>query len=42
MNEPNNFFDIQAIEALNRYIVANGETIAFVSYDKVFIKRLAV
>ena len=36
MNETTILFDIQAIEALNRYIVAKGATIAFVSYDKMF------
>ncbi|MBE1556980.1 Msr family ABC-F type ribosomal protection protein [Sporosarcina limicola] len=41
LDEPNNFLDIHAIEALERFIVAYEGTIVFVSHDQVFIKNVS-
>lgn len=41
LDEPTNFLDIQAIEALEKFIHAYKGTIIFVSHDKQFIKNVA-
>lgn len=41
LDEPTNFLDIQAIEALERFIAAYEGTIVFVSHDQSFIKNAA-
>lgn len=41
LDEPTNFLDIQAIEALEKFIRAYKGTIIFVSHDKQFIKNVA-
>ncbi|MEK4425519.1 Msr family ABC-F type ribosomal protection protein [Solibacillus sp. FSL K6-1523] len=41
LDEPNNFLDIYAIEALERFIVAYEGTIVFVSHDQTFINHVA-
>lgn len=41
LDEPNNFLDIHAIEALERFIIAYEGTIVFVSHDQVFTNHVA-
>lgn len=41
LDEPNNFLDIYAVEALERFIVAYKGTIVFVSHDQTFINNVA-
>lgn len=41
LDEPTNFLDIQAIEALERFIAAYKGTIILVSHDKKFISNVA-
>ena len=41
LDEPNNFLDIHAIEALERFIVAYKGTVLFVSHDQALINRTA-
>lgn len=41
LDEPTNFLDIHAIEALERFIAAYEGTIVFVSHDQAFIKNVA-
>lgn len=41
LDEPNNFLDIHAIEALERFITAYEGTIVFVSHDQIFTNRVA-
>ncbi|MFD2043828.1 Msr family ABC-F type ribosomal protection protein [Ornithinibacillus salinisoli] len=41
LDEPTNFLDIQAIEALERFIAGYEGTIVFVSHDRRFIRKIA-
>ncbi|MFY0762392.1 Msr family ABC-F type ribosomal protection protein [Metabacillus dongyingensis] len=41
LDEPTNFLDIHAIEALERFMAAYEGTIVFVSHDQAFIKNVA-
>lgn len=41
LDEPTNFLDVQAIEALERFIQGYEGTIIFVSHDETFVKNMA-
>lgn len=41
LDEPTNFLDIHAIEALEKFIKGYKGTVIFVSHDKTFIKNVA-
>ncbi|KEF36760.1 hypothetical protein M670_04011 [Schinkia azotoformans MEV2011] len=41
LDEPTNFLDIQAIEALEKFILGYEGTIIFVSHDKKFVANVA-
>ncbi|WP_155593894.1 Msr family ABC-F type ribosomal protection protein [Lysinibacillus cavernae] len=41
LDEPTNFLDIQALEALEQFIIAYEGTIIFVTHDKNFIENVA-
>lgn len=41
LDEPTNFLDIDAIEALESLLLAYPGTVLFVSHDQRFIERLA-
>lgn len=41
LDEPTNFLDVQAIEALERFIKVYEGTIIFVSHDQTFVKNMA-